>query len=57
MGITKLKIEARNPKFETIPNFQNSKFNEIVKSLIHRHSGESRSPYPSETTGFRRSPE
>ena len=32
-------------------------FDELVKSLAHRHSGESRNLYPIENTGFRLSPE
>ena len=36
---------------------QNSNVDEIVKSSQSRHSGESLRPYPSETTGFRHSPD
>jgi hypothetical protein len=49
--MTNKKLEVRNIWFDLL------KIDDLVKSLLERHPGESRGPEHLEITGFRLSPE
>jgi hypothetical protein len=56
-GFLSLYFKERNSYQKTKKNNQRAKSDDLVKSQIDRHPGESRGPERLEMTGFRLSPE